>query len=172
MRNYSLWVLALIVAGSAAKMVKTGMTIMTMPTNAPQNIASNQEISSAAFRDGSYLGKLAAERGDAPHMAVGRWAKNADRILFATGYSEAYSQNLTANAVARGDQAAVAAFRDGLYLGKLDSQRGSARHVAIGRWSGASDRASFAKGYDQAYQDGYSATAAQGKSLNQASLVH
>jgi hypothetical protein len=169
MRNYSLWVLALIVAGSAAKMVKTGMTVTA---NAPQNIASNQEISSAAFRDGSYLGKLAAGRGDAPHMAVGRWAKNADRILFATGYSEAYSQNLTANAVARGNQADVAAFRDGLYLGKLDSERGSARHVAIGRWSDASDRASFAKGYDQAYQDGYSATAAQGKSLNQASLVH
>ena len=169
MRNYSLWVLALIVAGSAAEMGKTGMTTTT---NAPQNIASNQEISSAAFRDGSYLGKLAAGRGDAPHMAVGRWAKNADRILFATGYSEAYSENLTANAVARGNQADVAAFRDGLYLGKLDSERGSARHVAIGRWSGASDRASFAKGYDQAYQDGYSATAAQGKSLNQASLVH
>jgi hypothetical protein len=169
MRNDSLWVLALIVAGSAAKMVKTGMTTTT---NAPQNIASNQEISSAAFRDGSYLGKLAAGRGDAPHMAVGRWAKNADRILFATGYSEAYSQNLTANALARGDQGGVAAFRDGLYLGRLDSQRGSARHVAIGRWSGASDRALFAKGYDQAYQDGYSATAAQGKSLNQASLVH
>ena len=170
MRNYSLWALALIVGGSAAEMVKTEMT-MTTTSNAPQNIASNQEISSAAFRDGSYLGKLAAERGDAPHMAVGRWAKNSDRILFATGYSEAYSQNLTANAVARGDQAAVAAFRDGLYLGKLDSQRGSARHVAIGRWSGVGDRASFAKGYDQAYQDGYSATAAQGKSLNQASLV-
>jgi hypothetical protein len=171
MRNYSLWALALIVGGSAAEMVKTEMT-MTTTSNAPQNIASNQEISSAAFRDGSYLGKLAAERGDAPHMAVGRWAKNADRILFATGYSEAYSQNLTASAVARGNQADVAAYRDGLYLGKLDSQRGSARHVAIGRWSGASDRVSFAKGYDQAYQDGYSATAAQGKSLNQASLVH
>src|SRR3981081_4713169 len=165
MRNYSLWVLALIVAGSAAKMVKTGMTTTT---NAPQNIANNQEISSAAFRDGSYLGKLAAGRGDAPHMAVGRWAKNADRILFATGYSEAYSENLTANAVARGNQAAGGAFRDGLYLGKRDSERGSARHVAIGRWSEAGDRASFAKGYDQAYQAGYSATAAQGKSLNQA----
>ena len=169
MRNYSLWVLALIVGGSAAEMVKTGMTTTS---NALQNIASNQEISSAAFRDGSYLGKLAAERGDAPHVSVGRWAKNADRILFATGYSEAYSQKLTPNAVARGDQAAVAAFRDGLHLGKLDYQRGSARHVAIGRWSDAGDRASFAKGYDQAYQDGYSATAAQGKSLNQASLVH
>jgi len=169
MRNYSLWALALIVGGSAAEMVKTGMTTTS---NAPQNVAGNQQISSAAFRDGSYLGKLAAERGDAPHVAVGRWAKDEDHILFATGYSEAYRQNLIGNAGARGDQSEVAAFRDGLYLGKLDYQRGSARHVAIGRWSDAGDRASFAKGYDQAYQDGYSATAAQGKSLNQASLVH
>jgi hypothetical protein len=168
MRNYSFWVMALIVCGGAAQMAKTGMT---MTTNTRQGAAGNQRISNAAFRDGSYLGKLAAERGDAPHVAVGRWAGNADRRLFATAYNEAYSQNLTGNVVARRDQGDVAAFRDGLYLGKLDSQRGSARHVAIGRWSDAGDRASFAKGYDQAYQDGYSASVEQGKSLNQASLV-
>src|SRR5258708_24426964 len=153
MRSYSLWVLALIVGGSAAEMVKTRVT---MTTNDQQKTAGNQEISSAAFRDGSYLGKLAAEGGDAPHVAVGRWAKNADRILFATGYSEAYTQNLTGNAVPRRDQGDVAAYGDGLYLGKLDSQRGSARHDAIRPWSVAGHRASLAQGYDQAYEDAYS----------------
>jgi hypothetical protein len=44
------------------------------------------------------------------------------------------------------------AFRDGLYLGKLDAESGRKPHPSIGRWSTATDRASFVAGYEQGYQ--------------------
>ncbi len=52
---------------------------------------------------------------------------------------------------ARGDVNVTAAFRDGLYLGKLTAARGGRFHVASGRWAGAGDRALFAAGYEQGY---------------------
>ena len=48
-------------------------------------------------------------------------------------------------------RAADAAYRDGLFLGQLDAARGRTRHVCIGRWSEASDRDSFAAGYEAGY---------------------
>ena len=47
---------------------------------------------SAAFRDGLYLGRLAAERGDQMHVAVGRWAAEADRALFKAGFQQGYQE--------------------------------------------------------------------------------
>ncbi len=49
-------------------------------------------------------------------------------------------------------QAMDAAFRDGLYLGKLDAQQGRKQHLSIGRWNTAKDRASFVAGYQQGYR--------------------
>jgi hypothetical protein len=46
-----------------------------------------------------------------------------------------------------------AAFRDGLYLGKLDANSGKPQHVSLGRWSTAKDRASFTAGYQQSYKN-------------------
>jgi hypothetical protein len=43
-----------------------------------------------AFRDGLYLGKLAAELGQAPRPATGRWSTDRDRSLFAIGYRRGY----------------------------------------------------------------------------------
>jgi len=45
------------------------------------------------------------------------------------------------------------AFRDGLYLGKLDAESGRKPHLSIGRWSTARERASFVTGYQQGYQE-------------------
>jgi len=58
---------------------------------------SNQsaaQTTDAAFRDGLYLGRLAAEAGAEPHIARGRWATLGDRALFAAGYQQAYSDSL------------------------------------------------------------------------------
>jgi hypothetical protein len=44
------------------------------------------------------------------------------------------------------------AFRDGVYLGKLDAESGRKPHLSIGRWNTAPDRASFVAGYQQGYQ--------------------
>ncbi len=48
--------------------------------------------SSAAFRDGLYVGKIASERGSEPHISVGRWASPEDRTAYAAGYRQGYNQ--------------------------------------------------------------------------------
>lgn len=49
--------------------------------------------------------------------------------------------------------AADGAFRDGVYLGKLARSAKSPMHPPIGRWSTEKDRASFAAGYRQGYNE-------------------
>lgn len=44
------------------------------------------------------------------------------------------------------------AYRDGLFLGKFDAQAGRNQRVCVGRWSLQSDRASFANGYKDGYE--------------------
>jgi len=65
----------------------------------------------------------------------------------------------TGTLAARHSQSPVAhlagdgAFRDGLYLGRLDAARGRPRHLAVGRWSNENDRGSFRSGYRLGYGD-------------------
>jgi len=47
------------------------------------------------------------------------------------------------------DQLLSAAYRDGLYVGKLAAQRGEQRLAPVGRWSAQSDREAFLAGYEQ-----------------------
>jgi hypothetical protein len=44
-----------------------------------------------------------------------------------------------------------AAYRDGLYLGKLAHEAKRQTHPPIGRWSTEKDRASFTAGYQQGF---------------------
>ena len=53
---------------------------------------------SAAFRDGVYLGALAAKRGEEPHVAEGRWSNQADRISFTAGYQQGYDEAIAVRA--------------------------------------------------------------------------
>jgi len=46
-----------------------------------------------------------------------------------------------------------AAFRDGLYLGKLDASDDRKVRPSIGRWSDPKDRASFLAGYQRGYEE-------------------
>lgn len=64
---------------------------------------------------------------------------------------------------ARGNAAQVldAAFRDGVYVAKLDAESGRRPHLMSGRWSANADRAMFIVGYEQSYQE---SALAQGKS--------
>src|SRR5437868_10052613 len=48
---------------------------------------------------------------------------------------------------------ADAAFRDGLFIGRLDAQSGRQPHLASGRWQSDSDRRSFVTGYLRAHRD-------------------
>jgi hypothetical protein len=54
-----------------------------------QNSGSNPNTS-AAYRDGRYLGKLDAEQGRAQRPGVGRWVQLQDKELFVFGYHQAY----------------------------------------------------------------------------------
>jgi hypothetical protein len=51
------------------------------------------------------------------------------------------------------DQNNDAAFRDGLYLGRIAAEAGAAPYIAIGRWLTAEDRASFTEGYQRGYNE-------------------
>jgi hypothetical protein len=56
------------------------------------------QITDGAFRDGLYLGRLAAEGGSEPHVAIGRWATAEDRSSFAAGYQRGYNELLASRA--------------------------------------------------------------------------
>jgi hypothetical protein len=49
-------------------------------------------------------------------------------------------------------QASNPAFRDGLYLGRLDAESGRTRHLSAGRWSSDTNRAWFIAGYQAGYE--------------------
>jgi hypothetical protein len=49
------------------------------------------------------------------------------------------------------ERASNAAYRDGLFQGRLARERGGKPHVSLGRWSTAGDRSAFSAGYDQAF---------------------
>jgi hypothetical protein len=58
------------------------------------SVAESRLNSDGAFRDGLYLGKLAAESGHSMRPAIGRWSTEEDRNMFAAGYHRGYSEAL------------------------------------------------------------------------------
>jgi hypothetical protein len=60
---------------------------LSQKTNAP--LASD-----AAFRDGLYVGKLAAEAGRPLHAPAGRWSRDLDRANFVAGFQRGYNETL------------------------------------------------------------------------------
>jgi hypothetical protein len=81
-----------------ALVICLGTTAMLAVSN--HNVKSNASgettfASDGAFRDGLYLGKLAAESGQAPRLALGRWSTDQDRSMFTAGYRRGYSESVT-----------------------------------------------------------------------------
>ena len=88
-----------------ALVICVGTTAMLAASN--HNVKSNPSLetglaSDGAFRDGLYLGRLAAESGQAPRLAIGRWSADQDRSMFAAGYRRGYSESLTSAAANAG----------------------------------------------------------------------
>jgi hypothetical protein len=55
------------------------------------NLRNNADPNTmAAYRDGLYHARLQAQRGEEPHLAVGRWQNAADRELFVAGYRQGF----------------------------------------------------------------------------------
>jgi hypothetical protein len=66
--------------------------------NANLNPNPNADVRFAAdgaFRDGLYLGRLAAEDGQPMRAAIGRWSTKQDRSRFAAGYRRGYGESLS-----------------------------------------------------------------------------
>ena len=61
----------------------------------PGSSAEARFAGDGAFRDGLYLGKLAAEGGQPMRIAVGRWSTEQDRSMFTAGYRRGYNDSLT-----------------------------------------------------------------------------
>jgi len=132
----------------------------------PYNVAAN-----GAYRDGLYLGGLAAERGQSPHIAFGRWSKDADRNSFIEGYKGSYERTIMSfNQSKEMKLNTSAAYRDGLYFGERDAKDDRAEHITSGRWAQPRDRELFALGYRQAYLVETAARLLQTKRAAQGSL--
>src|SRR5690349_1072911 len=82
-----------------ASTVALGLGIFPMVQGNHHHKLANDQADPAyalngAFRDGLYLGKLAASAGERSHAAVGRWATSEDRASFSDGYSVGYEEIL------------------------------------------------------------------------------
>jgi hypothetical protein len=69
-----------------------GAAISNPKTAADQHLAAT--ATNAAFRDGLYLGQLAAKNGTSAHMSLGRWSDESDRTAFIQGYQEGFQSKM------------------------------------------------------------------------------
>jgi hypothetical protein len=142
-------------------------SVMLGRSSSSPSTVEGEQATNGPFRDGVYLAKLAVQNGEPPHISAGRWSADADRESFVAGYKRSYEQSLTAQAT---EEATNAPFRDGLFQGRLDADRGRDAHISIGRWSRPADRALFEVGYRKAYAERVSTRTTQ-QNVRQAALV-
>ena len=66
--------------------------------SSPTRDAAPGSLTDAPYRDGLFLGRLAAQRG-APNLpSLGRWSSAEDRAHFVLGYEQAYLETAGASA--------------------------------------------------------------------------
>jgi hypothetical protein len=82
--------------GATATLAVTNRNVSPNP-DAEARLAAN-----GAFRDGLYLGKLAAASAQPQRAAIGRWSTDEDRSMFAAGYRRGYTTSL-ADSPAKGE---------------------------------------------------------------------
>jgi hypothetical protein len=82
---------AIVIGFSATATLATGPRTVHSSTLAEVAFAAD-----GAFRDGLYLGKLAAGQGQPLRIAIGRWSTDRNRSMFAAGYRRGYNEFLTA----------------------------------------------------------------------------
>jgi hypothetical protein len=72
--------------------MKEGQETSVKPQAVTAQSRSTNPLSIAAYRDGLYVGKLAAQRGEQRLAPVGRWAAQSDRDAFSAGYEQANAE--------------------------------------------------------------------------------
>jgi hypothetical protein len=88
MKKLSVYMLVIALSAGSAATVQRAMRIQA---DSDTNVLID---TNGAFRDGLYLGKLAARNGEPPHIAIARWATDKDRSAFREGYERGFSQTL------------------------------------------------------------------------------
>jgi hypothetical protein len=71
----------------------TATLAITNSSVKPGTIAEARLDADGAFRDGLYLGKLAAENGQLLRPTIGRWSRAEDRSMFVAGYRRGYNES-------------------------------------------------------------------------------
>ena len=89
MKKIGLYVLIIVLSVGSAAMVQSVMRTRSLNSDSSALMATN-----GAFRDGLYLGKLAAKNGEEPRIAIGRWVRDEDRSAFQEGYYRGFHQTL------------------------------------------------------------------------------
>ncbi|HEX8924723.1 MAG TPA: hypothetical protein VF786_02970 [Terriglobales bacterium] len=79
----------------AAFVLTAGASAALFTVQAPVQSQANaiNVANDAAYRDGLFVGERAATKGEASHVAVGRWATPHDRDAFLAGYSQAFAEH-------------------------------------------------------------------------------
>ena len=85
-------ILSLYASVIALSIVPMSMLYSDRHHNSPTTKDNVAQITDGAFRDGLYLGRLAAKSGREPHVAVGRWSTAQDRSSFTAGYERGYGE--------------------------------------------------------------------------------
>jgi|SRR6201987_1465879 hypothetical protein len=85
MNNFVTCVLALTVSLGTTAMLATHYP------GSQRGLASESRLAlDGAYRDGLYVGKLAAESGRPSRPPIGRWSDEKDRASFLAGYERTY----------------------------------------------------------------------------------
>jgi hypothetical protein len=85
--GFLMWVTGLFGASLRA----LGRQLSAQTTDSQGMRGDGAQAADAAFRDGLYVGKIAGERGNKPHISAGRWTTEPDRTAYAAGYLQGYS---------------------------------------------------------------------------------
>ena len=90
MSNFVTWVLALgMCLGTTAALA------IHYPGPQSRRSSESQLVLDGAYRDGLYIGQLAARRGRASRPPIGRWSSEADRASFLAGYEHTYNSGIS-----------------------------------------------------------------------------
>lgn len=92
MKKLSAFVFALVICLATSALLATS----GQPA-APGEISEAQFAASGPYRDGLYVGRLAAEGGKSALPNVGRWTTDQDRSMFANGYRRGYNDSIARN---------------------------------------------------------------------------
>ncbi len=82
-------ILAIAMGVGTTELLSNNQRATTPGANAEAGLAAD-----GAFRDGMYLGRLAAQQGQSQRPAVGRWSTDKDRSMFTAGYRRGYTESL------------------------------------------------------------------------------